>query len=72
MVGSMHACGCLMCASIIYLSSSYHTAPLMLTPMILFSGFLYERTTVNTGLSWLQDLSLANYSFSLLIMNQCK
>ncbi|TFJ86620.1 hypothetical protein NSK_002274 [Nannochloropsis salina CCMP1776] len=44
--------------------------PLLITPMILFSGMLYERHSVPTALQWLQDISVINYSFAVLALNQ--
>ena len=38
--------------------------------MILFSGMLYDRASVKPALVWIQDLSLVNYSFAALIINQ--
>lgn len=38
--------------------------------MILFSGMLYERRSVPHGLHWIQDISIMNYGFNALILNQ--
>lgn len=38
--------------------------------MILFSGMLYERNSVPHSLKWIQDLSIVNYGFALLVINQ--
>lgn len=40
--------------------------------MILFSGMLYERHSVRPWLRWIQDLSLMNYSFATLVMNEAR
>lgn len=40
--------------------------------MILFSGMLYERHSVPAGLVWLQDISLVNYGYALLVINQAE
>lgn len=61
-----------------YLASSFTSnpvvslsiLPLFITPMILFSGMLYERYSVPAGLQWIQDISVINYSFGLLVLNQ--
>jgi ABC-type multidrug transport system permease subunit len=61
-----------------YLASSFTSnpvvglsiLPLLITPMILFSGMLYERHSVPAGLRWIQDISVMNYSFALLVLNQ--
>lgn len=61
-----------------YLVSSFSANPLvglsilalLTTPMILFSGMLYERNSVPHCLKWTQDLSIANYGFALLVINQ--
>ncbi len=44
--------------------------PLLITPMILFSGMLYERSSVPRGLRWIQSLSVMNYGFAALVLNQ--
>jgi ABC-type multidrug transport system permease subunit len=44
--------------------------PAFVAPMIMFSGILYERNTVPVWLGWLQNLSLVNYSFSALMIQQ--
>jgi len=61
-----------------YLASSFTSnpvvglsiLPLVITPMILFSGMLYERHSVPEGLRWIQDISVMNYSFALLVLTQ--
>ena len=61
-----------------YLASSFSAnpvvgvaiLPLFITPMILFSGLLYERSSVPPGLEWIQDISVMNYGFALLVLNQ--
>ncbi|GAB5032116.1 abc subfamily abcg [Nannochloropsis oceanica] len=61
-----------------YLASSFTSnpvvslsiLPLFITPMILFSGMLYERHSVPAGLQWIQEISVINYSFGLLVLNQ--
>lgn len=40
--------------------------------MILFSGMLYERNSVPAGLEWLQDISLVNYGYALMVINQAQ
>ncbi|TFJ86806.1 hypothetical protein NSK_001894 [Nannochloropsis salina CCMP1776] len=44
--------------------------PAFVAPMIMFSGILYERSSVPAWLSWLQTLSIVNYSFSALMIQQ--
>lgn len=64
--------------SVGYLASSFSSnpivglsiLPLLITPMILFSGMLYERSSVPRGLRWIQDISIMNYGFNALILNQ--
>lgn len=64
--------------SIGYLASSFSAnpvvglsiLPLFITPMILFSGMLYERNSVPPSLRWIQDISVMNYSFALMVLNQ--
>lgn len=61
-----------------YLASSFSAnpvvglsiLPLIITPMILFSGMLYERHSVPPSLEWIQDISIMNYGFALLILNE--
>lgn len=63
-----------------YLASSFSAnpivgmsiLPLLITPMILFSGMLYERNSVPAGLEWLQDISLVNYGYALMVINQAQ
>ena len=60
-----------------YLASSFSAnplvglsiLPLLTTPMILFSGMLYERNSVPHSMKWIQDLSIMNYGFALLVIN---
>lgn len=49
-----------------------NTVPLLITPMILFSGMLYERNSVPAGLEWLQGISLVNYGYALMVINQAQ
>ena len=61
-----------------YLASSFSAnpvvglsiLPMFITPMILFSGMLYERHSVPPGLEWIQDISVMNYGFALLVLNE--
>lgn len=46
--------------------------PIVDTPMILFSGMLYERGRVPFFLKWMQYLSLVNYGFAGIMINECK
>lgn len=63
-----------------YLASSFSAnplvrlsiLPLLTTPMILFSGMLYERNSVPHSLKWIQDLSIMKYGFVLLVIGQVK
>lgn len=45
--------------------------PVLATPMILFSGMLYERNRVPMFLSWLQYTSVVNFGFGALVINEC-
>ena len=47
-----------------------HTVPAFVAPMIMFSGILYERSSVPWWLGWIQSLSIVNYSFSALMIQQ--
>lgn len=38
--------------------------------MILFSGMLYERRSVPQSLHWIQEISVVNYAFGALVLNQ--
>lgn len=38
--------------------------------MILFSGLLYDRQLVPLWLKWLEYVSIVNYGFAALILNQ--
>jgi hypothetical protein len=38
--------------------------------MILFSSLLYQKSSVPEGLSWMQSLSIVNYAYGLLVLNQ--
>jgi hypothetical protein len=42
------------------------------TPMIMFSGLLYQRNTIAPWLEWLEQLSLVNYGFSALVIQQVR
>lgn len=44
--------------------------PGVITPMILFSGLLYQRDTVPSWLSWIQSVSIVNYGFSAIVIQQ--
>lgn len=46
--------------------------PVLITPMILFSGMLYERQSVRPYLRWMQDLSLVNYSYATYVLNEAR
>jgi hypothetical protein len=46
--------------------------PVVLTPMIMFSGILYERGSLPMYLSWLENLSIVNYGFSALLSMQVR
>lgn len=48
------------------------SVPVLVTPMVLFSGLLYDRTTVSPWLRWIQDTSLVNYTYTALVLNQCR
>lgn len=51
---------------------SFAAVPVLVTPMILFSGMLYERQSVRPFLRWMQDLSLVNYSYATYVMNEAR
>ena len=65
--------------SVGYLASSFSAnpvvglsfLPLIITPMILFSGLLYERRAVPPGLQWVEDISVINYGYALLVRSSC-
>lgn len=42
----------------------------MSTPMILFSGLLYQRGTVPSWLAWIESVSIVNYGFSAMLIQQ--
>jgi hypothetical protein len=44
--------------------------PAFTMPMIMFSGLLYKRDSVPPYLSWLENVSIVNYSFSALLLEQ--
>ncbi len=66
-------------ASTGYLASSFSPdpvlglaiTPVLATPMILFSGMLYERASVPMFLQWIQHISVINYGFAALVINEC-
>lgn len=66
-------------ASTGYLASSFSPdpvlglaiTPVLATPMILFSGMLYERASVPLFLQWIQHISVINYGFAALVINEC-
>jgi hypothetical protein len=39
-------------------------------PMIMFSGLLYKRESVPPYLAWMEKISIVNYSFSALLVEQ--
>jgi hypothetical protein len=67
-------------ASTGYLASSFSPdpvlglaiTPIIDTPMILFSGMLYERARVPIFLQWMQYVSVVNFGFAALIINECR
>jgi ABC-type multidrug transport system permease subunit len=46
--------------------------PVVMTPMIMFSGILYERGSLPWYFSWLENLSVVNYGFSALMSMQVR
>jgi hypothetical protein len=50
-------CAALRCAAV----------PAFITPMVLFSGFLYDTATLPPYLAWLPKASIVNYGFSALV-----
>jgi len=44
--------------------------PAFVAPMIMFSGVLYQKSTVPGWLGWMQHVSLVNYAFSALMAEQ--
>ena len=44
--------------------------PAFVAPMIMFSGVLYQKSTVPAWLGWMHHVSLVNYSFSALMAEQ--
>ena len=44
--------------------------PAFVAPMIMFSGVLYQKSTVPSWLGWMHHVSLVNYSFSALMAEQ--
>jgi hypothetical protein len=44
--------------------------PAFTTPMLMFSGLLYERSSIPTWLKWIEDISLVNYAFDALLAQQ--
>ena len=44
--------------------------PAFITPMVLFSGFLYDTATLPGYLSWLPKVSIVNYGFAALVSLQ--
>lgn len=46
--------------------------PGITAPMILFSGLLYDRQLVPLWLKWLEYVSIVNYGFAALILNQVR
>jgi ATP-binding cassette, subfamily G (WHITE), eye pigment precursor transporter len=67
-------------ASTGYMASSFSAnpvlgliiTPIVDTPMILFSGMLYERSRVPLFLQWMQYVSVVNYGFAALIINEVR
>lgn len=43
---------------------------MVFTPMVVFSGVLYQRSAVPSYLTWLHSLSITNYGFQALIGSQ--
>jgi hypothetical protein len=43
---------------------------MVFTPMVVFSGALYQRSAVPSYLTWLHDISITNYGFQALIASQ--
>lgn len=41
--------------------------PAFITPMVLFSGFLYDTATLPPYLAWLPKVSIVNYGFSAMV-----
>jgi hypothetical protein len=46
--------------------------PVVMTPMIMFSGILYERGSLPLYLSWMENLSIVNYGFAALMSMQVR
>jgi hypothetical protein len=44
--------------------------PAFITPMVLFSGFLYDTATLPSYLAWLPKISIVNYGFAALMTLQ--
>jgi len=44
--------------------------PAFITPMVLFSGFLYDTATLPGYLAWLPKVSIVNYGFAALVSLQ--
>jgi hypothetical protein len=44
------------------------TVPFLATPMIMFSGLLYQRNLMPVWLSWIEKVSIINYGFSALLL----
>ena len=82
LLGSLSLSLCVLqaAASIGYLASSFSqnptlglaATPIFATPMILFSGMLYERARVPFFLKWMQYFSIVNYGVAGLIINELK
>lgn len=61
-----------------YLASSFSANPLvglsiptlLTSPMIFLPDMIYERHSVPENLRWIQDLSIVNSGFALLVINQ--
>jgi hypothetical protein len=46
--------------------------PAVTMPMIMFSGLLYQRDSVPSYLAWLEKISIVNYTFSALLVEQVR
>ena len=48
-------------------NSQLRTVPAFITPMVLFSGFLYDTAALPPYLAWLPKVSIVNYGFSAMV-----
>jgi ABC-type multidrug transport system permease subunit len=44
--------------------------PAFTMPMIMFSGLLYKRDSAPPYLAWMEKISIVNYTFSALLVQQ--